>query len=519
MTPRSLPTARPEADLAALHLGVMGVCLLLVAVIAVLVLRATHGAFVYSLDDPYIHLALARGIANGHYGIDPVAYSAPSSSILWPFLLAPFARSAVAEWLPLAINLACLLGTASLLLRFFARHLEAKAAAFLSLTVVAALNLFGLVFTGMEHSLQLLLVTAVATHIGGLPLPRWQFLTALVLLPLVRYEDLAISLPVLVWHFAAGRRREAATALALMVAALFGFSLFLNQLGLGWLPSSVLAKQAALTASGADRLTVIGSNLIDNLRASPLSVLLVLLACALPASRRAAPGRTAVLVAASGLILLFGRNGWFGRYQVHFAMFVTVVTAASLLPLLDLRKRKRAWLLLTLPVLVFIAAHVKLWKSSVLTPGAAANIAEQQAQMAVIVRDHLRAPVAVNDLGLVAWRGGQPVLDLWGLGSLDALRARQADPSGLWIEPVTALHGVEFAMIYDAWFPTVPARWIRVAELRLAGPRVSAAQSSVSLYATSADAAGRMRHALAAYADSNPLAAQILTLSPPLPAE
>ena len=33
---------------------------------------------IYSLDDPYIHLALARQILHGHYGINPGEFAAPS---------------------------------------------------------------------------------------------------------------------------------------------------------------------------------------------------------------------------------------------------------------------------------------------------------------------------------------------------------------------------------------------------------------------------------------------------------
>src|SRR5262249_7930106 len=51
-----------------------------------------HGAITYTLDDAYIHLALAEHISHGHYGINATEFSAPSSSIAWPFILAPAAR-------------------------------------------------------------------------------------------------------------------------------------------------------------------------------------------------------------------------------------------------------------------------------------------------------------------------------------------------------------------------------------------------------------------------------------------
>ena len=44
----------------------------------------------YTLDDPYIHLTVGKNILFGNYGINLKEFSSPSSSILFPFLLAPF---------------------------------------------------------------------------------------------------------------------------------------------------------------------------------------------------------------------------------------------------------------------------------------------------------------------------------------------------------------------------------------------------------------------------------------------
>lgn len=42
----------------------------------------------YTLDDPYIHLSLAENLLRGHYGVNLDEVASPSSSILYPFLLA-----------------------------------------------------------------------------------------------------------------------------------------------------------------------------------------------------------------------------------------------------------------------------------------------------------------------------------------------------------------------------------------------------------------------------------------------
>lgn len=82
------------------HLQLAALALPLIAIFA-FILVETKGHFTYTLDDPYIHLALAKNIWLGHYGINPGEMSSPSSSLLWPFVLAPFAAiPAFFEWVP-----------------------------------------------------------------------------------------------------------------------------------------------------------------------------------------------------------------------------------------------------------------------------------------------------------------------------------------------------------------------------------------------------------------------------------
>ncbi len=82
----------------------------------------TDGNLIYSLDDPYIHLALAENILKGHYGVNLSEFSSPSSSILWPFLLAPF--QAIDEYAvtPLILNFFSALLTFKMILYWL--HLE-----------------------------------------------------------------------------------------------------------------------------------------------------------------------------------------------------------------------------------------------------------------------------------------------------------------------------------------------------------------------------------------------------------
>ncbi|HEY9151334.1 MAG TPA: hypothetical protein VIN60_00495, partial [Anaerolineales bacterium] len=127
------------------------------------ILKYNNGVFVYSLDDPYIHLRLAQNILKGTYGINLGEPASPSSSILWPFLLVPFVLLGIEQFAPLAINLIISLGIIAVSGYLFGMILgddlkdRPGVKAFLVIVILLAMNIIGLIFTGMEHVLQILL--------------------------------------------------------------------------------------------------------------------------------------------------------------------------------------------------------------------------------------------------------------------------------------------------------------------------------------------------------------------------
>ena len=466
---------------------------------------------VYSLDDPYIHLALARQILHGHYGINPGEFAAPASSILWPFLLAPFAFTRLIEFLPLVINLGALVVAVWWLQRWLETWLLPWWALVATTALAFALNLYGLVLTGMENSLQVTLTIIMALSLmrerpGGL---GWPFWLSVVLLPLIRYEGLAISLPVLaLLVLSPGRRRPALVAGAIVVGIVLGFSLFLHSHGVGLLPSSVLAKAGLGLLQKLPRLATLWVNVEQQL----FFVVIALFAAVLFV-REGKPREAVLLVLAPTVAhLLFGRYGWFGRYHIYFAawiviLFVTVYARAGLAKLRFLSAALALW---------FVYASLDSMIATLTTPLASRNIADQHKQMAIIARDYLDEPVAVNDLGFVSFYTPRYLLDLGGLASYEALRARADRASDDWIGDLMTRHHVEQAMVYDNLIPHRPANWVRVATLHLPRPWVSVGDDKVAFYSTSPQAAARLRQALANYRQSSPQAAMMLELSPPL---
>jgi hypothetical protein len=254
-------------------LAALLVLLVIIGLELLAILILNDGRLIYSLDDAYIHLALAERIALGHFGINLSEAAAPSSSIIWPFLQLPFLLVKAGDYGPLVINVIAAMATLLIYSRVGYLALcpcrRTRTKGFLLATILLLIpltNLVGLVFTGMEHSLQLFLSSLVV--LGMIEesrdgVVRWWLVAAIILVPLVRYESLALSLPALLYLAMRGHTRLALTGATMMAALILAYSLFLRTLGLNLLPNSLLAKSYILWSGG--RVEAILGNLRANI--------------------------------------------------------------------------------------------------------------------------------------------------------------------------------------------------------------------------------------------------------------
>lgn len=506
-----------------LGLVVVVALMIVIAALTAAILVLCHGQLIYSLDDPYISLALGDQIAHGHYGINAGEAASPSSSILYPFLLAAFAWTPWPDWAPLVINTIAAGATGLLFARescrlgIVTRREQIPAAAVLIVALCLAINVVGLVFVGLEHSLHLLtsvfVVFGLARVLETARIPR-SLVVAIVLLPLWRFEGMALAGLAIAALATAGHWRPALVAAAAIAAALALYMTAMAHLGLPLLPSSVLLKSNAArqTADGVAGITglwrVVGTNLtraLDTYEAWPVFGLLALIVARLLLRRdRIAREWLLVAVVAGALAahILFGAWGWFARYEAYA---VAIAAAGAIVLWRDavsvlLIRRRLMPIAATLVAMLVVGRYYLLAEAA--TPIASLAIYEQHYQMHRFVVDFYKRPVAVNDIGWVTYRNPNYVLDLWGLGSEEArkLRTGSANDPG-WLGRLVAEHGVGLAMIYEPWFDRgIPASWHKVATLK-AAYRMTAPFDTVTFYATSDDA---LPAALAALRDFAP---------------
>ncbi|MET1257292.1 hypothetical protein [Aliikangiella maris] len=472
-------------------------CLMLTIIINILVLN--DGLFVFTLDDPYIHMALAENIKLGHYGINVNEFSAPSSSILWPFIITPLSSTPYGV---LVINLCSTLFSVYIFSKILNLTVYIKydyiRSIFFSIIIISfilATNMVGLVFTGMEHSLQLLIVLLI---IYGLLIEieknevKFWWLAAIVVAPLIRYECMAISLAAIIYLVMCRRFNIANITLLLTVLFIGSFSVFLISLGLDAFPSSVVAKSPIVQSGGA--WTHIFSNLeasINNRQGTilfigALSILSYL--CWFKDIKK----KKLALVALIAVLLHFiaGRYGWYNRYEIYILAFEITVNIYLFLPLIAKEISKLNRLDLTLfKVLIFVGGIFMavgapyIYGLSTIHI-ASNNIYEQQYQMHRFAVDFYNKPIAVNDLGYVSYNNNNYVLDLWGLGSLKALNSRLNPDYLNWKQDLINTANVNLVMIYDEWFNDIPSEWIKIGELHLGKKKITPAYSEVSFYVT-----------------------------------
>lgn len=504
--------------------------LTLAAIFLWLSLARTGGTFVYAQDDPYIHLALARTLADyGVWGIAPNEFASASSSPLWTLLLAGLWKlGAHAVWVPFALNIlfgiAFIFVSAGYVARIFVGKGFSPTRATIAVTCALVLitPLPTLAFIGMEHTLQVLLVVIFAwqasERLAG-ERDDWLWPTVVAALMVgTRYESLflvAVVGAILLW------RGKTVPALVLGVAAAVPVAVFaMYSVAHGGLilPNSILMK------SGPGRFGTFGAGVsavvtdwlsVRDLFLRPPQLVLTLGALfgllLVPAARLRSGNRATwlcgIFLATSLLHACLVKLEWFFRYEAYLmalgAMAVVGLSASLEWPR-DVPRRRSVPLhpaTVALLVLLGMPLAVRSLTALATTVAATGNVYEQQVQLGQFFGRHYPdKAIAVNDLGAVAWYSSSHILDIVGLASqpvanLKRARALNAETLGRLVDE----RGVEAIALYeDVFEPILPTSWIKVGEWTITN-NVAVADATVAFLARTPGNAARLRKSLEAY--------------------
>lgn len=506
--------------------------------IAVRSLQGTGGTPVYPLDDTYIQMTIARTLASsGTYGFLPGVPAFSSSSPLWVLLLTPGALTGVIGAMPALLNITFSLLLLATSLRYLAREGLSTTwliTAAISLNVIVPLGTTAAV--GLEHTAHAWATIAFATLVATASArpaqnaPGRALLVLAAVLVGLRFEGLFL----IACSAALFARRRLSTSVALVLAGLMPVAIHAAvALWNGWtaLPSPLVVKghypaeisSAAVVGAVVERIDRLGQ-LWAAAGAFDMSALLlvagvnvVAIVWAITHGDRTSTrlrlsllflGTLAIHASVAKLDRAYGR---YGMYLVTMGVVAGLPWVRELVGVLAARERRPrraarvACVTALLAVCVVSAFAVRRTaRLTIKVPVGSREMYLQQHQMAAFAREALAGQgVAVNDLGLMAYRGGVRPFDVIGLGTIEMARLyRSGGLTPIAIDDLARKEGVVAAMVYPGWIAFlaggVPASWIPIADLMMASARV-AGYPAVRIYALNTDGVDALRASLRAF--------------------
>lgn len=503
-------------------------------------LQYTGNVFMYPLDDTFIHIELARNLADHQtWGINPGEFGSASSSILYTLILAiSFKLSSNHIIIPFIIN--CI--AALLLIVSVQRWLNKKRIGFVAqvaifLSIVFFVPLPILIMSGMEHTLQclfaFLFLFSLADWIEKIKAQNSnsKFPVSLLiygmLLCAIRYEGIflvAIACLILIYYkkFSQG---IVLGFVSLLPVILFGA--YALSKGGYFIPNSVLIKSGGAGLSLTGLPGFISSILVDKLTTSKTITalatqrLLIILPAAYFLFRRSGNQTLslklllALLTLGTLLHLSFATTGWFYRYEAY--LILCSILALALLAYYS-RKEIFTGYNLTTRIFSFIAVFF-LFFPFVLRSTAAfskakqacINIYEQQYQMGRFLKQYYpNETFAANDIGAVSYYSNGRVIDLWGLATTDVARSRKEKYWNTdFLDSFARNSNAEIAIVYDSWFDSsLLKRWTKVAQWKIQN-NVICGDDKVSFYAIDTSLAEGLKNNLHSYQQNLPSSVEV----------
>lgn len=499
------------------------------------VLKFTNGVLSYPLDDTYIHMSLAKNLAeSGTWGINAHQFSSASSSILYTVLLAGLFKIFSANILiPFIINAVA----AVVLIIIIQQRLQKENIGYgAQLTVLLLVILFtplpAQVISGMEHTLQCIFSFLFififndwynkSQNNPSEKLPLSLYITG-VLVCSIRYEGIflvGIVCCILLWN-----KKLLSSILLGFISALpiIIFGIYSVLKGSYFFPNSVLLKATPkeLSSSGVagfisniliNKLTL-STNGITSLATQKLLLILpltYLLFKKFLNQKKSYAQIVFILTACTFLQLAFASTGWFYRYEAYLVLCSVVIISVIIYKYyraLFLSTKKIAFptvafvtLILLFPLVLRSAAAFTKAKQACL------NIYEQQYQMGNFIKKYYDTDaVAVNDIGAVSYLKKGGVIDLWGLADIDVARSKKNNYSTpTFLNNLTNKKHVKIAVVYDSWFnDSLLHNWQKVATWQISN-NVICGDSIVSFYAVKKDVASNLKNQLTNYQSTLP---------------
>ena len=528
---------------------------------------ATGGVFMYPLDDPFIHMQIARNLAFFHtWGINPQEFASASSSLLYTLILTVlFKLFSIKVWLPFLINCIAAIFLLAVVDGWLRRQqLGAWPRGLILCGLVFLIPLPVMIISGMEHTLQCLFCFLFLTRFAswledGAPEKKidWPLMSYGILVVALRYEGLFLVglAGLMLLYYRQWKTAFLMGGIALLPVIIFG--IFSLAHGSYFLPNSVLVKSEGLTFSLkglgeyignilVNKLTVVKTQVkipgspppgISLLAAQRLLLILPLTYLSYRGALRRDRQYTQILILLTGVTVLhlaLAATGWFYRYEAYLLLCTATIVSAivwkygkgergpagglaggdMVRPVAGggdkLYTRLFAGLLLFALFFPFVLRSAAAWSNA---KQACINIYQQQYQMGQFLKKYDdKEVIAANDIGAISYYSDIRIVDLWGLGSIDVARSKKGKYwTAPFLDSLVRKQGVKLALVYDEWFdPALLKQWTKVGTWTIHN-NVICGGDTVSFYAIDPRDAAVLRENMEAYRQVMPAEVDVKT--------
>lgn len=471
----------------------------------------TEGKFFYTLDDPYIHMAIAKNFINsGTWGVTQHEFTSCSSSPLWTFLISVFYFAfGVNTITPFILNIVFAALTAVFAYKLIGNLTESI---ILKTIILLSVLFFGpfisVVFTGLEHSMYSFLIVTLIFYlyrIFGAFEKRKDIYILIVLtslLALTRYEGMFVAGAIfLVFLF---KKRVSAGVGVLLSGLLPVIIIGTISVLKGWyfFPNSVMLKSPVEASDFGSVITsLFNPDFFGILWAyKRILVLLVSPVFILIIYRRDEELNklrplTFIFIVAVILQIQYAKLGSLMRYEMYIMVFGILINSISILKFIKGKNNRVRVPLILFLCLAVILFSVSTYRAAKDVPTAMTNIYQMQYQMSRFTDRYYKGGViALNDIGAVNFYGEIRCVDLWGLANrkvADLRRKQEYDTEKIF--EICKDENVETAIIFESWYGKyggVPKSWLSAGKWTIPN-NITCGADSVAFYAT--DSAGYLK--------------------------
>jgi len=493
-------------------------------------LEKTSGHLIYALDDPYIHMAVAKNfVQHGIWGVTRYGFSSATSSLSWPLLLAAcYALFGVHVWTPFILNCIfthMLMWFIYIILR--KNNIKPLFSFIVLLCVLFATPLPSLIFGGQEHILHTL-CTVVFVYYASLFLCRYpssagvrsfvRLAIAGFLVTTARYEGVFVIVAAALLLLLRKKFARAFLLLVISFLPLILYGYISVQHGAHFLPNSLILKSKIFQLYQHNLKNLLSFD-YKNIKIFfspflfPLVVASMITGYALIRKEKTfwlpAIVTSALFVMASLPHMFFvGRGHGFSRYEAYVVTFGIVSIACVLQHFvhgLSVRTFKSfiAVHRISVAAIMFLFGllMVRALCYFLAVPLATKNVYDQQYHMGLFLKKYYSGQtIVLNDIGLVNYLADIRCLDLYGLMDDQIAKAKlNAICDTQYVYNLAKANQAKVAIVYDLWVRwacgAVPQQWSLLGQWRIKR-NVICGDEVVSIYAVDSAEKARLMNAL-----------------------